>query len=46
MDNTCLLIHCTARDKIETGVDMFHWWMEDDNISGQLSMDNLIGGKL
>lgn len=28
----------------QTGMDVFRWWMEDDNISGQLSMDDLIGG--
>ena len=26
------------------GMDVFRWWMEDDNISGQLSMDELLGG--
>lgn len=26
----------------QTGMDVFRWWMEDDNISGQLSMDDLI----
>ena len=25
----------------QTGMDVFRWWMEDDNISGQLSMDDL-----
>lgn len=25
-----------------TGMDVFRWWMEDDNISGQLSMDDLM----
>lgn len=27
----------------QTGMDVFRWWMEDDNISGQLSMDDLMG---
>ena len=27
----------------QSGMDAFRWWMEDDNISGQLSMDNLMG---
>lgn len=27
----------------QTGMDVFRWWMEDDNVSGQLSMDDLIG---
>ena len=26
----------------QTGVDVFRWWMEDDNISGQLSMEDLM----
>lgn len=26
----------------QTGMDVFLWWMEDDNISGQLSMDDLM----
>lgn len=26
----------------QTGMDIFRWWMEDDNISGQLSMDDLM----
>ena len=26
----------------KTGMDVFRWWMEDDNISGQLSMDDLM----
>lgn len=26
----------------QTGMDVFHWWMEDDNINGQLSMDDLM----
>lgn len=26
----------------QTGMDAFRWWMEDDNISGQLSMDDLM----
>ena len=26
----------------QTGMDVFHWWMEDDNVSGQLSMDDLM----
>ena len=26
----------------QTGMDVFRWWMEDDNISGQLSMDDLM----
>ena len=26
----------------QTGQDVFRWWMEDDNISGQLSMDDLM----
>ena len=26
----------------QTGIDVFRWWMEDDNISGQLSMDDLM----
>ena len=25
----------------QTGMDVFRWWMEDDNVSGQLSMDDL-----
>lgn len=29
-------------DKIETGVDMFRWWMEDGVLPGQLSMDDLM----
>lgn len=29
-------------DKIKTGVDMFHWWMEDGVLPGQLSMDDLM----
>ena len=28
--------------EIETGVDMFHWWMEDGVLPGQLSMDDLM----
>lgn len=24
------------------GMDVFRWWMEDDNISGQLSIDDLM----
>lgn len=32
-----------ATDDWQTGMDVFRWWMEDDNISGQLSMDNLMG---
>lgn len=32
-----------ATDDWQTGMDVFHWWMEDDNISGQLSMDDLMG---
>lgn len=28
----------------QTGMDVFRWWMEDDNISGQLSMDDLMEG--
>ena len=31
-----------AWDKIETGVDMFHWWMEDGVLPGQLSMDDFM----
>ena len=27
---------------LQTGMDGFLWWMEDDNISGQLSMDDLM----
>lgn len=27
----------------QSGMDVFRWWMEDDNISGQLSMDDLMG---
>lgn len=27
----------------QTGMDVFCWWMEDNNISGQLSMDDLMG---
>lgn len=30
-------------DDWQTGMDVFRWWMEDDNISGQLSMDDLMG---
>lgn len=26
----------------QTGMDAFRWWMEDDNISGQLSMEDLM----
>lgn len=26
----------------QTGMDVFRWWMEDDNISGQLSMDDFM----
>lgn len=26
------------------GMDVFRWWMEDDNLNGQLSMDELLGG--
>lgn len=26
----------------QSGIDVFRWWMEDDNISGQLSMDDLM----
>jgi phosphoadenosine phosphosulfate reductase len=26
----------------QTGMDIFRWWMEDDNVSGQLSMDDLM----
>lgn len=26
----------------QTGMDVFRWWMEDDNVSGQLSMDDLM----
>lgn len=29
----------------QSGMDVFRWWMEDDNISGQLSMDDLMGGR-
>lgn len=32
-----------ATDDWKTGQDVFRWWMEDDNISGQLSMDDLMG---
>lgn len=31
-----------ATDDWKTGMDVFRWWMEDDNISGQLSMDDLM----
>ena len=31
-----------ATDDCQTGMDVFRWWMEDDNISGQLSMDDLM----
>ena len=27
---------------ITTGEEMFHWWMEDDVLPGQLSMDDLM----
>lgn len=27
----------------QSGMDVFRWWIEDDNISGQLSMDDLMG---
>lgn len=30
-------------DVWKTGVDVFHWWIDDGVISGQLSMDDLIG---
>ena len=30
-----------ATDDWQTGMDVFRWWMKDDNISGQLSMDDL-----
>lgn len=26
----------------QTGMDVFRWWMEDENISGQLSMDDFM----
>ena len=26
----------------QTGMDVFRWWIEDDNVSGQLSMDDLM----
>lgn len=26
----------------QTGMDVFRWWMEDDNVSGQLSIDDLM----
>ena len=26
----------------QTGMDVFRWWMEDDNVNGQLSMDDLM----
>ena len=26
----------------QTGMDGFRWWMEDDNVNGQLSMDDLM----
>jgi phosphoadenosine phosphosulfate reductase len=26
-----------------TGRDVSRWWMEDDNVNGQLSMDDLMG---
>ena len=26
----------------QTGMDVFRWWMGDDNVSGQLSMDDLM----
>ena len=28
--------------KLRRALDAFRWWMEDDNISGQLSMDDLM----
>lgn len=31
-----------ATDDWKTGQDVFRWWMEDDNINGQLSMDDLM----
>lgn len=36
------LDNSSAWANITTGEEMFHWWMEDDNISGQLSMDDLM----
>lgn len=29
-------------DDWQTGMDVFRWWMEDDNISGQLSMEEIL----
>lgn len=26
----------------QSGMDVFRWWMEDDNVNGQLSMDDLM----
>lgn len=26
----------------KTGMDVFRWWMQDENINGQLSMDDLM----
>ena len=26
----------------QTGMDVFRWWMEDNNIIGQLSIDDLM----
>lgn len=26
----------------QTGMDVFRWWMEDDNVNGQLSIDDLM----
>lgn len=31
-----------ATDDWQTGMDVFRWWMEDDNVNGQLSMDDLM----
>lgn len=25
----------------ESGEDVFRWWMEDENVAGQISMDDL-----
>lgn len=31
-----------ATDNWQTGMDVFRWWMEDDNISGQLCMEEIL----
>lgn len=36
LENTCVW------NGIETGEEMFHWWMEDGVLPGQLSMDDLM----